>query len=72
MTRYHAAMRLLEHGPLTFREFREITGWTREVARLALVALIDAGVATVTVPIERQRGFFNGTPIYSLAEGARA
>jgi hypothetical protein len=29
MTRTHAAQRLLAHGPLTFREFVEITGWSR-------------------------------------------
>lgn len=27
MTRKYAARRLLEHGALTFREFKEITGW---------------------------------------------
>jgi hypothetical protein len=28
MTRTHAAIRLLEHGPLNKREFAEITGWS--------------------------------------------
>lgn len=28
MTRTYAAKRLFEHGPLSFREFVEITGWT--------------------------------------------
>lgn len=28
MTRTHALTMLLQHGPLTFPELREITGWT--------------------------------------------
>lgn len=33
MTRVHAARQLLALGPLTPREFREITGWPGEVCR---------------------------------------
>lgn len=45
MTRTYAAKRLLEHGPLTLREFTEITGWKQDTARTALRHLIEAGVA---------------------------
>ena len=31
MTRKHAALQLLRHGPLTAAEFREITGWSPKV-----------------------------------------
>lgn len=33
MTRTYAALRLLELGPLTFREFAEITGWPVKASR---------------------------------------
>ena len=45
MTRTYAAKRLLEHGPLTFREFVEITGWTVRVAHRALYRLRQFGLA---------------------------
>ena len=32
MTRTYAAKRLLEHGPLTWWEFLEITGWPYKTA----------------------------------------
>ena len=35
MTRPYALARLLEHGPLTFGELREVTGWP--VERLTVV-----------------------------------
>jgi hypothetical protein len=54
MTRVHAARRLLEHGPLTFREFHEITGWPRLVAVRALWNLVESGEAT-TDHISAQR-----------------
>jgi predicted transcriptional regulator len=43
--RTHCAKRLLEHGPLTGREFVEITGWQRRTAYGALADLVKAGVA---------------------------
>lgn len=30
MTRMHALQQLLKHGPLTFAEMVEVTGWTKE------------------------------------------
>lgn len=45
MTRSYAAKRLLEHGPLSVNEFRQITGWPYFVATRALQTLLDSGVA---------------------------
>ncbi|MCC2632158.1 MAG: hypothetical protein K0S48_44 [Ramlibacter sp.] len=45
MTRTYAAKRLLEHGPLTFTEMREITGWPARVVAGALRSLMETGVA---------------------------
>lgn len=45
MTRTYAAKRLLEHGPLTFREFHAITGWTKKQAQSTIAALINTEVA---------------------------
>lgn len=42
MSRAHAARQLLALGPLTFREFVEITGWPRRAARYWLDVLIKA------------------------------
>lgn len=47
MTRPHAARRLLEHGPLTFADFRHITGWPAHVADLVLRRLMHANVVTI-------------------------
>lgn len=41
MTRTYAARRLLEHGPLTFAELREITGWTHNQLRSAIYRLLE-------------------------------
>lgn len=41
MTRTHAAMQLLAHGPLTFREFAAITGWPSAACRGVLSYLVD-------------------------------
>ena len=41
MTRKHAALQLLRHGPLTAAEFREITGWPHRVCRRVLTRLVD-------------------------------
>jgi len=45
MTRTYAAKRLLEHGPLSFREFVEITGWPSRKCTRTLNCLMDAGIA---------------------------
>lgn len=47
MTPEHAAERLLEHGPLTSREFLQITGWSAEKAERVLTALVIRGVVAV-------------------------
>mgnify|MGYP003441363081 FL=1 len=41
MTRTYAAQRLIEHGPLTFREFAEITGWPVSCCRTVWRYLLD-------------------------------
>ena len=45
MTRTYAAKRLLEHGPLSFREFVEITGWPSRKCTRTLDNLSQTGVA---------------------------
>lgn len=45
MTRTYIALKLLEHGPLTFREFREITGWPGRTASKTLWWLQETGRA---------------------------
>lgn len=61
MTRDEAAKKLLEHGPLTFRELREITGWPGRSADQAIVRLMALGV----VVAEHQRGVNRN--VYRLA-----
>lgn len=41
MTREHATVELLRHGPLASREFMEITGWPRSAANRVLAKLCD-------------------------------
>ena len=60
MTRTHAALKLLEHGPLTWAEFVAITGWPRRAARKCLNWLIETG-----------RVVFAGR-MYQRAEGTHA
>lgn len=43
MTRTYAALKLLEHGPLTFRQFAEITGWPIPDCRRTLSWLAETG-----------------------------
>ena len=50
MTRTYAAKRLLEHGPLTNREFRTITGWDEGTVSSALRNLLATGVAVFHQP----------------------
>lgn len=45
MTYTHIAKRLLEHGPLTSREFREISGWPKQRVDGALINLVKTSVA---------------------------
>ena len=43
MTRTYAAIKLLEHGPLSRAEFISITGWSRSPCTRLLTALLDTG-----------------------------
>ena len=43
MTRTYAARQLLRHGPLNFRQFHEITGWTAKQCGKTLWSLIGTG-----------------------------
>jgi predicted HTH transcriptional regulator len=43
MTRTYALTKLLEHGELTRRELREITGWTEKQLCSAINYLTDIG-----------------------------
>lgn len=60
MTRRHAAKRLLEHGPLTWGELMEITGWSYNALRGAMSALMEMG----TVVAEPHEGRLN---VYRLS-----
>lgn len=46
MTRTYAACKLLEHGPLTKQEFRQITGWTSYACMKTLGWLQEQGRVT--------------------------
>ncbi len=61
MTRSYAAKRLLEHGPLTFRELVTITGWTSSQVSRAIDALDKCGL----IKTEGKRMKF----VYSLTGG---
>jgi len=50
----YIAKRLLEHGPLTFAEFWEITGWMRRTCEVVLRNLVEAEVA-VAEPVDGHR-----------------
>jgi hypothetical protein len=43
MTRPYAARRLLAHGPLTLREFIDITGWSKDIGKNVLRRLVAEG-----------------------------
>lgn len=43
MTRAYAARRLLEHGPISFKEFLEITNWPYQKARNTIKHLAEKG-----------------------------
>ena len=62
MTRTYAAKRLLEHGPLTFAEFVEVTGWGHDRAGNTIKSLMCQGVIFSSLSLGNRR------PIYSLAD----
>lgn len=43
MSRTYALCRLLEHGPLTWREVQDITGWPFNVVKSAITRASDYG-----------------------------
>jgi hypothetical protein len=43
MTRTYALCRLLEHGPLTWREVLEVTGWSYGVVKSAIWRAMQYG-----------------------------
>jgi hypothetical protein len=53
MTRTYALQMLLEHGPLTWPEILEITGWRTKIAASALRRLCHMG-SVMRVPQWRQ------------------
>jgi predicted transcriptional regulator len=61
MTRTYTAKRLLEHGPLTWRELLEITGWREGALKGAIQSLIE----TEVVVAEKATAHRN---VYRLAE----
>lgn len=66
MTRTHAARQLLAHGPLSFRQFAEITGWPRAACRRVLAYLVhDRGEAELQNRIYRMT---DGTDLPSLPD----
>jgi len=58
MTRTYAAKRLLEHGPLTFSEFVEITGWTTRQVEWVVYAMLDQGLIHHTSEIGCRRRLY--------------
>ena len=62
MTRTYALKRLLEHGPLTPTQMRQITGWTIKQVHYTLDSLLTAGQVRV------DRGRFAFLNVYRLAE----
>ncbi len=63
MTKDHAATCLLRHGPLTFPQFVEITGWTEKSARWVMEKLLDQGI----VNRKGTQGSYSKLPTYELA-----
>lgn len=59
--RTYTAKRLLEHGPLTYREFKEITGWPENAVESTLKGLVDTGIAQFSEEAGNRRR------LYSLA-----
>lgn len=63
MPRTYAAKRLLEHGPLTFAEMLEITGWNFKQVDHTLQTLIKQGIAVRAGRAGRTKRY-----LYGLAE----
>lgn len=53
MTRPYILCALLEHGPLTRAEVREITGWPPKAVEPALRQLLAAGLAEIEYRFRR-------------------
>jgi predicted transcriptional regulator len=53
MTRRHALMQLLKHGPMTMAEMLEVTGWTYEQVKRTKEWLASKGLI-------RKARLFNG------------
>ncbi len=68
MTRTYAARRLLEHGPLSMAQFKEITGWPAQQAYNTIKALLSSG----TVEPIKTMGLQSGTNLYALASASTA
>jgi hypothetical protein len=64
MTRTYFAKRLLEHGPLSFAQFREVTGWPEDACEAALRGLVETGIACFTQEAGNRRR------VYRLLEAA--
>lgn len=62
MTRTYAAKRLLEHGPLSYKEFHEITGWTKQHAYTTLQNMLMVGTIVFFYPTKK------GVRHYKLAD----
>ena len=62
MTRTYAAKRLFEHGPLTCKEFHEITGWTKQKAYTTLQKMTIVGTIVFFYPSKK------GVRHYKLAD----
>lgn len=62
MTRTYIAKRLLEHGPLTAAQFREITGWKDRTPESALSNLMKTGLVRTV----RQKCGLSKKPLYAL------
>lgn len=56
MTRAHAMLRLLEHGPLTYRQAVEITGWPPRAVQHALATLMRDDLVR-PIAIGHRRGY---------------
>jgi hypothetical protein len=53
--RSYAAIRLLEHGPLTFGQLVEITGWNPKQVEKVIYPLVDAGVLFYSIGPSHRR-----------------
>lgn len=58
MSRTYAAKRLLEHGPLTFAEFVEITGWAYRQAERTIQMLQETGIVVSALDVGCRRSVY--------------